>query len=109
MFYRSGSSGNEDAGPGILLRKLGAGQRLSAVHWNLRDGSVVERHQHPQEQFGYVIKGGFTATVGAETAELSAGDAYYIPPDTPHRFVARGETEAIDVFTPIRVVHPSQG
>jgi len=54
----------------------------------------VVLHHHPQEQFGYVIKGGFEMTVGDETAVLRAGDAYFIPPNVPHKFMAIGETEA---------------
>jgi quercetin dioxygenase-like cupin family protein len=89
---------------GILLQHLGQGDNINAVHWNFEDGAVVDRHQHPQEQFGYVIAGGFEVTIGEETHLLQAGDAYFVPANVPHRFVAVGKTEAIDVFTPCREV-----
>lgn len=89
---------------GILLRRLGHGENINAVHWDFEDGCVVDTHQHPQEQFGYVISGGFEVTIGDETHTLMAGDAYFVPANTPHRFVAVGKTEAIDVFTPARQV-----
>lgn len=107
MFCFNRDLEKKDIGNGILLKKLGMGSALNAVHWDMKDGSVVERHQHPQEQFGYIIKGGFEITIGEESSVLRAGDVYYVPPDTPHRFVAIGETEAIDVFTPVRDVYPS--
>ena len=88
----------------VLLQRIGEGKCINAVHWNFEDGAVVDLHQHAQEQFGYVIQGGLEVTIGDETRLLKAGDAYIIPPNTPHRFVAKGITEAIDVFTPIRVV-----
>jgi len=47
-------------------------------------------------------------TVGDETVELKAGDAYFIPPNVPHTFTAVGETEAIDVFNPIRLDIPGK-
>ena len=41
-------------------------------------------------------------TIGEERATLRAGDCYFIPSDLPHGFTALGETEAIDVFSPVR-------
>ena len=38
--------------------------------------------------------------------ELKEGDAYLVPADVPHGFVAIGETEAIDVFAPVKTVFP---
>ena len=60
-------------------------------------------HTHEQEQFGYVIKGGFDMTIGDERAVLKAADCYFIPSGAPHGFITLEETEAIDVFSPVRV------
>ena len=92
----------KDLGNGIILQVLGTGTNMNVLHWNMEDKSVVPLHQHPHEQFGYVIKGGFEIKMGDEMFFLKAGDAYFIPPNTPHSFIAVGETEAIDVFNPIR-------
>lgn len=89
-------------GPGVLLQILGHGQRVNALHWNMADQSVVPLHQHPEEQFGYVIQGGFEIKLDDKIYQLHAGDAYFIPPNAWHSFVALGETEAIDVFNPIK-------
>ena len=91
-----------DMGGGVIRQYLGEGQSMNVQHWNMADKSVVKMHKHSQEQFGYVIKGGFRMIVGDETAELGAGDAYFIPPDVLHEFTAVGETEAIDVFSPVK-------
>jgi quercetin dioxygenase-like cupin family protein len=87
---------------GIIVQELGAGEKMSVLHWNMADKSVVPTHNHPAEQFGYVIKGGFEMMIGDEKATLRQGDAYFIPPNIPHSFVTVGETEAIDVFHPVR-------
>jgi quercetin dioxygenase-like cupin family protein len=92
----------EDRGNGVLMQKLGAGSAMSVLHWNMAPGSVVPMHQHPHEQFGYVIKGGFDMLIGGEKATLKAGDCYFIPGNIPHTFTAIGPTEAIDVFSPPR-------
>lgn len=87
---------------GVVLKVLGSGERMNVVPWNMADGAIIQQHQHPQEQFG--IKGGFEVDIGGEVATLRAGDSYFVPSDTPHSFVAIGETEAVDVFSPQRDV-----
>ncbi|MEN8174836.1 MAG: cupin domain-containing protein [Pseudomonadota bacterium] len=89
---------------GIVLKRLGHGEKMSVVHWNMEDGAVVDRHHHDSEQFGYVIKGAFEIEIGDEKSIINAGDSYFVPSNTPHRFVAIGTTEAIDVFSPPREV-----
>ena len=91
-------------------RLLARAQQLNAVHWNLPDGSIVPRHSHPQEQFGYVIKGAFEVTI-FEYGQfvVKEGDSYVIPSNAEHEFKAVGETEAIDVFTPPRDLSTAGG
>lgn len=89
-------------GKGVVRQDFAEGRNLNVLHWNMADGSEVTLHTHPQEQFGYVIKGGFTMRIGDETRELQAGDAYVVPAGVPHSFVAIGDTEAIDVFSPLK-------
>ncbi len=98
----------EDIGGGIIMQEFGPGQRMNVLHWNMADGSVIPLHQHPQEQFGYVIRGGFRMTIGDDEADLHEGDAYFIPPNVPHTFTALGETEAIDVFNPVKYDIPGR-
>lgn len=95
-----------DMGKGVIRQDFAMGKNLNVLHWNMADGSEVGMHTHPQEQFGYVIKGGFHLTIGDKVYELSEGDAYLVPADIPHAFVAVGDTEAIDVFAPVKTVFP---
>ncbi len=92
----------KDIGGGILMQELGPGTNMNVLHWNMDDGSVIPLHNHPQEQFGYVIKGGFDMTIGNDKTRLLEGDSYFIPPNVKHTFTALGETEAIDVFNPVK-------
>jgi quercetin dioxygenase-like cupin family protein len=74
-----------DIGGGILLQIIGEGEQLNAVHWNLPDGSIVPRHSHPQEQFGYVIKGAFEVTIFEHGQfVVKEGDSYVIPSNAEH-------------------------
>ncbi len=97
-----------DIGGGIFMKKMGCGANMNALHWDMEDGSVIPLHSHPYEQFGYVIRGGFTITIDGETTEIHAGDAYYVPPNAPHTFTTVGFTEAIDVFNPIKTDFPGE-
>lgn len=102
MFCHHKEIEEKEFAAGILLQRLGKGENISAVHWNFEDGVVLDTHQHSQEQFGYILKGGFEVTIDNETRLLQAGDAYFVPANAPHKFVPMGDTEAIDVFTPVR-------
>lgn len=93
-------------GKGVLRQDFAEGKNLNVLHWNMSDKSEVGMHTHPQEQFGYVIKGGFHLIIDEETYELSEGDAYLVPANVPHAFIAVGETEAIDVFAPVKTEFP---
>lgn len=93
---------------GILMQNLGRGQLMNALHWNMDDGSVVDWHKHPAEQFGYVIMGGFKMFFNDEEYEISAGDCYFVPPNVLHKFIAIGVTEAIDIFNPIKEDIPKE-
>ena len=91
-----------DMGGGFIRQYLGTCENMNAQHVDMSDGSKVKMHNHPQVQFGYVIKGGFKVTIGNDTRILKAGDAYFIPAGVSHGFTAIGQTEAIDVFSPAR-------
>lgn len=106
MFIYHKEVEKHDMGEGVIRQDLANGERLNVLHWNLADGSEVKLHTHSQEQFGYVIKGGFKIVLGEEEKFLKAGDAYVVPSHVPHSFIAIGETEAIDVFSPVKTDFP---
>ncbi len=90
---------------GVIGQYLGSGQNMNVMHWNFEDNVTLPEHHHESEQFGYVIKGGFKATIAGVTKLLEAGDYYFIPSNASHSFTSVGETEAIDVFSPIKEIY----
>jgi quercetin dioxygenase-like cupin family protein len=55
------------------------------VEATIEPGSVVARHTHPGVESAYVMEGGFELPIqGQPTRELKVGDAFQIPPGTPH-------------------------
>lgn len=107
MIARKETAPKQEISSGIFFQYLGKGEQMNVFHWNLSDGGIVESHRHSSEQFGYIIKGGFDITIEQETYTIRAGDAYFIPANKTHAFTALGETEAIDVFHPIKTPIPN--
>ena len=62
-----------------------AGYETLLVEATIEAGVAVGRHTHPGIESAYVLEGGFELPIqGHETRNLKPGDAFQIPPDTPH-------------------------
>ncbi len=90
----------------LQMQVFGHSDHMTVLHWILPDGSVFPEHHHPQEQLAYVIRGCLQMTVSGVCAVLQAGDAVIVPSNAPHSVTVVGETETIDVFSPIRTELP---
>ena len=61
------------------------GYETVLVEATVEAGVAVGRHTHPGIESAYVLEGGFELPIqGQETRTLKPGDAFQIPPDTPH-------------------------
>lgn len=69
---------------------------------HLDASTVVPLHQHPHEQFTYVIEGRFEFTVGTETTVLEPGMVAIIPSNVAHGGRTLTKVRVIDVFAPTR-------
>ena len=62
-----------------------AGYETVLVEAEIEAGVAVGRHTHPGIESAYVLEGGFELPIqGMETRLLKAGDAFQVPPNTPH-------------------------
>ena len=87
---------------GVLARVV-KGDRLSLAVVELAPNSVVQEHQHPNEQVGIVLQGSLTFTIGGEARLLRPGDTYNIPGGVLHDAVTGPDgCVAVDVFSPVR-------
>jgi quercetin dioxygenase-like cupin family protein len=57
----------------------------------------VPEHSH-RAQFGVVLDGEMTLTIGGESKRLSKGDTYFIPDGVPHSAVFHSQVKVIDMF-----------
>ena len=88
-----------------LDRKLitGAGIMLAQVF--LKQGCVVPKHQHHNEQFTYIVDGALRFRIGDDGAEeviVRAGEVLHIPSNVWHEAEALEDTLDMDIFSPPR-------
>jgi quercetin dioxygenase-like cupin family protein len=88
-----------------LARRLITGDRMMLAHVYLKQGCVVPRHSHENEQFTYILEGALQFLVGADGAEqivVRAGEVLHLPGNVPHEARALEDTLDVDVFYPPR-------
>ena len=85
-----------------LKGKFVHGDKISWVFWDVKKGSVVEKHNHIHEQIMHVVEGEFEFTLDRKTKKYSNGDVVVIPSNIPHSGKALTNCKLMDVFSPVR-------
>jgi quercetin dioxygenase-like cupin family protein len=88
---------------GLVRRPIvGAGTQIMEVR--LDKGFKVPRHNHPEEQWSYMISGRLEFWTDEEPDGfiVGPGDVVHFPPNAWHEAVALDDVLEIDVFWPIR-------
>lgn len=89
----------------LLGRKLITGEQIMLAHVVLKNGCVVTRHSHHNEQFSWVLEGALRFWIGEDEAEqivVRAGEVLHLPSNVPHKAEALEDTLSVDVFSPPR-------
>jgi quercetin dioxygenase-like cupin family protein len=92
----------EVTAPGMRRKIMAWDERLMVVKVEFEKGAVGTLHQHPHTQISHVESGIFEVEIGGEQKILTAGDAFYIPPNVVHGAVCREAGVLIDIFSPMR-------
>jgi len=85
-----------------LARKVISGEKITVAQIFLAKDGVVPLHHHENEQISSVVKGAMRFEIEGQEIVLRAGDVLSIPPNVPHRVVALEDSQALDVFSPVR-------
>jgi quercetin dioxygenase-like cupin family protein len=85
-----------------LARKVISGERMTTAQIFLAKDGVVPLHHHENEQISSVVTGAMRFEIEGKEIVLRAGDVLVIPPNIPHRVVALEDSQALDVFSPVR-------
>jgi len=73
------------------------GQAQQLVFMEIEPIGEVTEHTHGA-QFGMVLDGEMSLTIGGETKTCRKGDTYFIPEGTPHSAVFHSKVYVIDLF-----------
>lgn len=92
----------EQVGDGLQRQLLGFGETIMMARVSFEQGAVGEVHQHEHAQVSYVESGAFDVYIDGQEHRLTAGDGFYIHPNTDHGAVCREAGVLIDVFSPLR-------
>ena len=102
LFSRYGDVEWTDLGGGNRRRVLVHTHELMLVEFAFEESGVGAPHSHPHVQASYVAEGRFEVTIAGETAVLSTGDSFIVPPNAVHGVRALEAGRLVDSFTPER-------
>jgi unsaturated pyranuronate lyase len=94
----------EKVGP-LLDRKLITGDGMMLAHVYLKQGCIVPRHQHHNEQLTYILEGALRFWIGedeGQVIDVRAGEVLHLPSMVWHKAEALEDTLDVDVFNPPR-------
>ena len=55
-------------------RRFISGKQGTMVYWRMKAGAHAAAHQHPQEQFVWLMRGAIRLRIGAEERTIKPGD-----------------------------------
>ena len=86
-----------------IARQLISGDKTMIAHVHLKQGAVVPRHEHDNEQITYILSGALEFSFDdGSTQVVGEGEVLLIPGGVPHAAVALEDTLDVDVFAPPR-------
>jgi quercetin dioxygenase-like cupin family protein len=102
MFRKPEETGYSEVLEKIYRKTLVYGEKSLMTEFRLEKGAVLPAHSHPHEQTGYLVSGRLDLTIGTETHRVEPGGSWCIPGNVEHSAVARDDSVAIEVFSPLR-------
>ena len=102
--YRWDDLPREELNP-LLSRRLVTGGDMMIAHVYLKQGCIVPKHAHHNEQLTYVLEGCLRFRLGddgEQVVDVNAGEVLCIPRNLPHEAEALADTLDVDVFNPPR-------
>jgi quercetin dioxygenase-like cupin family protein len=102
--YRWDDLPREQLNP-LLERRIITGGDMMIAHIYFKQGAVVPKHSHHNEQLTYVVEGCLRFRMGEdedEVIDVRAGEVLTIPRNLPHSAEALEDTLDVDIFNPPR-------
>jgi len=92
----------ENVDAGVRRKIMAYDDKLMLVKVEFDKGGVGSLHKHFHSQITHVESGVFEVEINKKKKILSAGDAFYIPPNVMHGALCLEKGVLIDVFSPMR-------
>ncbi len=86
----------------LLVRRVLHTARLTIARLNLKQGCLVPRHSHENEQVSTVESGKLRFIYPGGEIEVGAGESLEIPSGLPHEVIALEDSVVLDLFAPRR-------
>ncbi len=91
----------ETIAPGVE-RQVVWGSQATTARFRLARGVHIARHDHPSEQFTWMLQGAMRMQLGGREYLLRAGDHILIPPGVAHEVWVEEDALVLDHFAPPR-------
>jgi mannose-6-phosphate isomerase-like protein (cupin superfamily) len=86
---------------------LAQGDTFQIIFFEIQPGVNIPPHTH-KAQYGIVIEGEMTLTIGDKSHNLKAGDSYFIPENISHHGAFHTFVRAMDFFDESKRYKPQQ-
>jgi quercetin dioxygenase-like cupin family protein len=87
--------------PGFKARVIQT-DNITMAFWEIKAGSTLPEHDHPNEQITNLVKGTFELKVDGKISLLTPDSVVIIPPSIKHSGMAITDCEIVDIFYPRR-------
>jgi len=102
MLYKPDPSNFKQILPGVFMKALTYGNNSLLCEFQLKQGSIIPAHQHPQEQTGYLISGRLRFSSDDEDFIVEPGSSWNFKGGIVHGAEVLEDSVAIEIFSPIR-------
>ena len=92
---------SEQLNPATARQYL-TGDRVTVARFELKQGGIVARHSHENEQVSCVLSGALKFRLNGQEILVGAGEVLQIPGGLAHEVEVIEDTVVIDVFSPVR-------
>jgi len=87
--------------PGFRVKVVHS-KNMTLTYWDIKAGSSLPEHSHPNEQVTNMIEGELELIVDGESNIIKPNSVVVIPSNATHSGKAITDCRVIDVFYPIR-------
>ena len=102
MLYKRDPSNFKQLLPGVFMKPLTYGENSLLCEFQLKQGSIIPAHQHPQEQTGYLISGRLRFSSDEGDFIVETGSSWNFKGGKIHGAEVLEDSVAIEIFSPVR-------